>query len=118
MDHVRAFAYLQRAARASLDDENGEGETVLALFEIGNCYRYGWGVAKDFVAAREYYLTAAELGDGDAMNEVAWCFLEGVGGGKDKVRAAGFYRRAEGAGCAIVGNTWIHKDKYMKESKG
>ena len=40
---------------------------------------------KDAVAARSYYETAANLGDTDAMNEVARCYEEGFGGKKDKV---------------------------------
>lgn len=63
-----------------------KGELVLAIFELANCFRHGWGVEKDPVAARQYYETAANLGDTDAMNEAAWCFLEGFGGKKDKVR--------------------------------
>lgn len=43
-------------------------------------------MAKDPVAARQYFETAANLGDTDAMNEAAWCYLEGFGGKKDKVR--------------------------------
>lgn len=46
------------------------------------------GVERDPVAARKYYEVAANLGDTDAMNEVARCFEEGFGGGKDKVSAA------------------------------
>lgn len=63
-----------------------KGELVLAIFELGNCFRNGWGVKKDPAAARQYFETAANLGDTDAMNEVAWCYLEGFGGKKDKVR--------------------------------
>jgi TPR repeat protein len=62
-----------------------KGELVLAIFELANCFRHGWGVQKDAVAARQYYETAANLGDTDAMNEAAWCYLEGFGGKKDKV---------------------------------
>jgi len=62
-----------------------KGELVLAIFELGNCFRNGWGVEKDPVAARQFYETAANLGDTDAMNEIAWCYLEGFGGKKDKV---------------------------------
>ena len=63
-----------------------KGELVLAIFELGNCYRHAWGVPKkDPVAARHYYETAANLGDLDAMNEIAWCYLEGFGCKKDKV---------------------------------
>jgi TPR repeat protein len=63
--------------------------TPLILFspnlKLGNSYRQGWGVEKDPIAAREYYETAANLGDSDAQNEVAWCYLEGFGCKKDKV---------------------------------
>jgi len=69
---------------------SAKGELVLAIFELGNCFRHGWGVQKDPVAAREYYETAANLGDTDAMNEVAWCYLEGFGCRKDKVRSTLF----------------------------
>ncbi|PGH26798.1 hypothetical protein AJ80_01564 [Polytolypa hystricis UAMH7299] len=96
-DPQGAVTYLSAAASnsASIESEalkagmkkggTAKGELVLAIFELANCFRYGWGVAKDPVAARNYYETAANLGDTDAMNEAAWCFVEGVGGKKDKV---------------------------------
>lgn len=64
-----------------------KGELVLAMYELANSFRHGWGVEKDPVAARSYYETAANLGDTDAMNEVARCYEEGFGGKKDKVSA-------------------------------
>lgn len=30
-----------------------KGELVLAIFELANCFRQGWGVAKDPVAAKQ-----------------------------------------------------------------
>ncbi|KAI6863557.1 HCP-like protein [Hortaea werneckii] len=90
-----------------------KGELVLAIFELANCFRQGWGTKKYPVAARQYYETAANLGDTDAMEEAAWCYLEGFGGGKDKFKAAQFLRLAEEkGGKALVGNSWIWKDKY------
>ncbi|MCJ1396402.1 hypothetical protein MMC18_009292 [Xylographa bjoerkii] len=62
-----------------------KGELVLAIYELANCFRHGWGVDKDPIAARSYYETAANLGDADAMNEAARCYEEGFGGRKDKV---------------------------------
>lgn len=62
-----------------------KGELVLAMYELANCFRNGWGIKKDPAAAKHYYETAANLGDTDAMNEVAWCYLEGFGTKKDKV---------------------------------
>jgi hypothetical protein len=62
-----------------------KGELVLAMYELANSFRNGWGIKKDPAAAKQYYETAANLGDTDAMNEVAWCYTEGFGTKKDKV---------------------------------
>ena len=92
-----AITYLSRAASNSASVESqalasgikeggaAKGELVLAIYELANCFRHGWGVEKDPIAARSYYETAANLGDTDAMNEVAKCYEEGFGGKKDKV---------------------------------
>ncbi|KAL2003924.1 hypothetical protein VTN02DRAFT_1620 [Thermoascus thermophilus] len=123
-DPAKAITYLSAAASnsASIEEEAlragmkkggaAKGELVLAIFELGNCFRNGWGVEKDPVAARQYYETAANLGDTDAMNEIAWCYLEGFGGKKDKYMAAKYYRLAEENGNKILGNSWIWKEKY------
>ena len=62
-----------------------KGELTLAIFELANCFRHGWGVKKDPIAACKYYETAANMGDIDAMNEAAWCYVEGFGCKKNKV---------------------------------
>lgn len=98
-DPSAALYYLSLAASnsASIEAEalretgglrggSAKGELVLAVFELGNSFRHGWGVRRDAVAARMYYETAANLGDVDALEEAAWCLLEGFGGAKDKVR--------------------------------
>ncbi|UNI14867.1 hypothetical protein JDV02_001452 [Purpureocillium takamizusanense] len=95
-----------------------KGELVLAIFELANCFRHGWGIPKDPIAAKQYYETAANLGDTDAMNEVAWCYLEGFGCKKDKFAAAKYYRLAEKAGNKTLGNTWIWKEKYDPPGEG
>jgi TPR repeat protein len=64
---------------------SAKGELVLAMYELANCFRNGWGIKKDPAAAKQYYETAANLGDTDAMNEVAWCYTEGFGTKKDRV---------------------------------
>lgn len=40
-----------------------KGELVLAIFELANCFRNGWGLDRDPLAAKQYYETAANLGD-------------------------------------------------------
>ncbi|KAF2459927.1 hypothetical protein BDY21DRAFT_260495, partial [Lineolata rhizophorae] len=113
-----AITYLSYAASNSAEIESlalqagmkkggaAKGELVLAIFELANCFRHGWGVKKDPVAAKSYYETAANLGDMDAMNEIAWCYLEGFGCKKDKFKAAQFLRLAEEKGSSQVGNSW------------
>ncbi|KAK8126646.1 uncharacterized protein PG998_002405 [Apiospora kogelbergensis] len=123
-DPARAITFLSAAAsNAALVEDlalkagmkkggAAKGELVLAIFELANCFRHGWGIPKDSVAAKQYYETAANLGDTDAMNEVAWCYVEGFGCKKDKYSAAKYYRLAEKNGNKTLGNTWIWKDKY------
>ncbi|KAI1425332.1 HCP-like protein [Xylaria sp. FL1777] len=117
-DLERAITYLSAAASNAATVETmalkaglkkggaAKGELVLAIFELANCFRHGWGIAKDPVAAKQYYETAANLGDTDAMNEAAWCYLEGFGCKKDKFQAAQYYRLAEKNGSKTLGNTW------------
>ncbi|KAK5174497.1 uncharacterized protein LTR77_001577 [Saxophila tyrrhenica] len=114
----KAIHYLSMAASNSASVEKmalesgmkkggaAKGELVLAIFELANCFRHGWGVKKDAVAARQYYETAANLGDTDAMEEAAWCLMEGFGGAKDKFKAAQYLRLAEEKGHKTVGNSW------------
>ena len=96
-DPALAVEYLSAAAAASASVESAalssgmkkggaaKGELVLAIYELANSFRHGWGVDKDPIAARKYYETAANLGDTDAMNEVARCYEMGDGGKKDRV---------------------------------
>ncbi|KAH8155919.1 hypothetical protein CIB48_g12328, partial [Xylaria polymorpha] len=74
-DVERAVTYLSAAASNAATVETlalkagvkkggaAKGELVLAIFELANCFRHGWGIAKDPVAAKQYYETAANLGD-------------------------------------------------------
>ncbi|KAM3419294.1 hypothetical protein BST61_g5231 [Cercospora zeina] len=124
VDPEKAIYYLSLAASnsASIEEQalssgmkkggSAKGELVLAIFELANCFRNGWGVGKDPVAARQYYETAANLGDTDAMEEAAWCYVEGFGGAKDKFKAAQYLRLAEEKGSKGVAQSWIWKDKY------
>lgn len=130
IDETRGFEFLRMAASNSALDSTLQadakntsfppgstfpklhGEMVLALYELGNCFRQGWGCERNDYAAKIYYETAARLGDADAMVEVAQCYLNGIGAKKDKKKAAQFYRMAEKHGRTEVGNSWIWKEKY------
>ncbi|KAI1660829.1 HCP-like protein [Daldinia decipiens] len=74
-DPERAITYLSAAASNAAAVESmalqaglkkggaAKGELVLAIFELANCFRHGWGIPRDPVAAKQYYETAANLGD-------------------------------------------------------
>lgn len=90
-----------------------KGELVLAMYELANSFRHGWGVEKDPVAARSYYETAANLGDTDAMNEVARCYEEGFGGKKDRVSGSGFSTGVRMNGEGSIGRFRHEKASYI-----
>ncbi|KAI0866446.1 hypothetical protein F4860DRAFT_457253 [Xylaria cubensis] len=64
-DVERAVTYLSAAASNAATVETmalkagvkkggaAKGELVLAIFELANCFRHGWGIAKDPVAAKQ-----------------------------------------------------------------
>lgn len=90
-----------------------KGELILAMYELANSFRHGWGVEKDPVAARSYYETAANLGDTDAMNEVARCYEEGFGGKKDRVSGSTFSTGARMNGEGSIGRFGHEKASYI-----
>lgn len=61
----RAVFYLSSAAKNAADVESlalqaglkkggaAKGELVLAIFELANCFRHGWGIEKDPIAAKQ-----------------------------------------------------------------
>lgn len=61
----KAVFYLSAAAKNAADVESlalqaglkkggaAKGELVLAIFELANCFRQGWGIDKDPIAAKQ-----------------------------------------------------------------
>lgn len=75
-------------------------------------HTHTWQVPKNLTTASYYFHIAANLGDPDAQNDLAFCYAHGHGVKKDPYKAAMYYRKAERQGHGIVGNSWIWKDKY------
>ncbi|KAF8807153.1 hypothetical protein BYT27DRAFT_7189242 [Phlegmacium glaucopus] len=121
------FKWLRKAAEYAVEDlervrMNGdmdvkviETELVLAIYEVGQCFFHGWGVAKDQKMAVSYYTVAARLGDGDAQVDLGFCLANGKGCKKDKKSAARWYRAAVSQGQSDVGLAWIYKQKYLDQ---
>lgn len=119
------FKWLRQAAESAVKDlENARAggdmdasavqtELVLAIYEVGQCFFHGWGVAKDQKMAVSYYLVAARLGDADSQSDLAFCLANGKGCKKDRKEAAKWYRAAVQQGQSDIGLAWIYKEKYQ-----
>ncbi|KAF8508480.1 hypothetical protein JB92DRAFT_3083880 [Gautieria morchelliformis] len=122
-DEKAAFRWLRRAAEAAVGDlesaRNGvdqkavKSELVLAIYEVGQCFFHGWGVAQDKKMAVSYFQVAARLGDSDAQQELGYCLANGKGCKKNLKEAAKWYRAAVAQGASTVGLAWIYKSKYL-----
>ncbi|KZT42734.1 HCP-like protein [Sistotremastrum suecicum HHB10207 ss-3] len=127
-DEKRAFSWLRRACEIALGDlesfnkaekvkKKGAGEEiktelVMAIYEVGQSFFQGWGVARDRTMAVNYFTLAARLGDMDAQQDLGFCYANGKGCKKDKKEAARWYRAAAAQGASTVGLAWIFKEKY------
>lgn len=70
-----------------------------AMYMVGQCYRYGFGVKGDDQQSFEWYKKAAFYGDAMAMWWTGYNYLDGRGVKKDDVMAMQFFQMA-----AISGN--------------
>ncbi|KAJ3150331.1 hypothetical protein HDU89_003109 [Geranomyces variabilis] len=87
-------------------------ELTLAIYELAMSFKQGWGVPKSKTTAAYYMTIAAQLGDVDAQQEIAECYLRGDGVKRDKKAAAQWFRKAERQGAHMVSMQWIWKTKY------
>ncbi|GBC05534.1 hypothetical protein RclHR1_06280007 [Rhizophagus clarus] len=127
VNEALAFKHLQQAAESAITILNGinktvsmsafRGELVLAIYELGVCFRHGWGVIKSKATAAHYFEIAANMGDPDAQNDIAFCYYKGDGVKKDMKKAAKYYRMADAQGHGTMGNSWIYKEKYNNDNK-
>lgn len=71
------------------------------MYEVGQCFFQGWGVPRDREMGVSYFQTAAQLGDPDAQQDLAFCLANGKGCKKDRKAAAKWYRAAV-SNCFVV----------------
>jgi hypothetical protein len=68
------------------------------MSNLGNLYKDGRGVAKDYVLAKTWYEKSANLGRTWAMMRLGDFYLQGLGVNKDPVQARKWYEMAQAAG--------------------
>jgi hypothetical protein len=96
-----AVADLTPRQSAFFRDQSADQVDVVAFDTLGNEYRTGRDLPNRPDKAFEAYRTGALLGHGNAMNNVARCYREGLGVGVDPVAARNWLLNA-----AAVGNPW------------
>ncbi|KAL2125106.1 hypothetical protein VTJ04DRAFT_1471 [Mycothermus thermophilus] len=92
-----------------------KAQFALSVYELGVSHMNGWGTEQDKVLALRCFEIAAAWGDVDALAEAGFCYAQGIGCKKDLKKSAKYYREAEARGMNMVGNSWIHKPKYMDD---
>ncbi|KAL2271275.1 hypothetical protein VTJ83DRAFT_646 [Remersonia thermophila] len=92
-----------------------KAQFALSIYELGVSHMNGWGIEQDKALALRCFEIAAAWGDVDALAEAGFCYAKGIGCKKDLKKSAKYYREAEARGMSMVGNSWIHKPKYMDD---
>ncbi|KAJ3375532.1 hypothetical protein GGF31_004651 [Allomyces arbusculus] len=120
VDEDTSFLHLSRAADLAMRHAVNSAspmalaarELTMAIYELGQSFRHGWGTPKSQRTALFYFQIAANLGDPDAQIDLATYHLAGDGVRRDKVLAARYFRMAANQGVDLPSNAWIWKDKY------
>ena len=47
------------------------------MYNVGNCYRYGYGIVKNYSEAVKWYRKAAEQGNAKAQYNLGSCYYNG-----------------------------------------
>jgi len=91
--YEEAFARMDKLARTT---------NPKAMFWIGTMWHKGQGTDQDYRKARQYYLSAAELGDPDAQNNLGLLYRDGLGTSRDPVTAYSWFTLAASDGHTIA----------------
>ena len=64
------------------------------LYALGNCYKEGFGTAKDHKKAFECFTKAAQHDNADAQYQLGKCYMKGKGTTADAKKAASWFKKA------------------------
>ena len=85
-----------------------------SMFSLGQLYANGFGVAQDYVKAREWFEKAADKGYASAMNGLGSLYENGQGVAQDYVKAREWYEKAadEGDVNAMTNLGWLQANGF------
>ena len=81
----------------SVQDEKREAEGK-RLYELGDDYYFGRGMAQDYAKARDYWEQAAVKGNAEALNGLGYLYRNGLGVTQDYAKARDYYEQAAAKG--------------------
>ena len=84
-----ALHYFQMAADEGHDN---------AIYYLGECYYYGYGVKEDYKEAVRYYRMAMDLGNSKAISDLGYCYQNGYGVEKDEKEALRLFQMSADQG--------------------
>lgn len=88
-DYEEAFGWFMKAA---------DGGNVAAQYNLGLCYRNGWGVAPDSLESLNWFMKAADGGDATAQYKLGLCYLDGEGVAQDSLECFNWINKAAAQG--------------------
>ncbi|CAG8705511.1 6759_t:CDS:2, partial [Acaulospora morrowiae] len=98
----------RRAVEIYLEIINAYPQSAASLNQLGLCFQQGIGVEIDEIRAINYYQRAVDLGNIDAMFNLAYCLRHGIGTPVDDQSAFILYLRlaelGDPQGMKLVGN--------------
>lgn len=92
-----------------------EAGDPVAQYRMGMLYRFGWGVDRDFAAAREWFQKAAHKGNGSAASELGKIYKDGRGLDKDPAEAVKWFRIGAHDGLGIA---QLNLARMVRDGKG
>ena len=98
--------YMEQAEKAEFARymELAKKGDATAMFNLGNCYKNGEGVEKNYEEAVKWYKKAAEKGNATAMCNLGNCYYNGNGVEKNDEEAVKWYKKAAEEGNARAMN--------------
>ena len=69
-----------------------------SMFQVGYCYKNGFGIVKNYTQAKKWFLKAANLGNSKAMYEMGELYYLGRGLKIDRKTAVSWYQKAADRG--------------------
>jgi TPR repeat protein/energy-coupling factor transporter ATP-binding protein EcfA2 len=85
-----------------------------SMSNLGWLYRNGYGVAQDYVKAREWYQKAADNGDAGGMRNLGVLYQNGYGVAQDYAKAREWYEKAadNGNATAMSNLGWLYENGH------